>query len=248
MKKTIITAIITTLAIAALCSVALAAARDTTIQAVLSPGITIRYNGEIQAMKDANGDAVHPILYNGTTYLPVRAVSNMLDLPVNWVNETRTVELGKSNQPKSLLDVTDAGKKTTSGNTSHWQKILNRDELPSKRDDFGNRASAHNEAIKTDYIFSWQQTKTVYNLDRKYSELSFTAYNLAEYPANIQIIDNMTKAVLWSYTLEPGASIYISDVNISRTTEIELAASLPDAPVSTGHHNNAVYICDPLVK
>ena len=36
---------------------------------------TIRYNGETQTLFDANKNRVYPITYNGTTYLPVRAVS-----------------------------------------------------------------------------------------------------------------------------------------------------------------------------
>ena len=246
MKKIIISALITTAAIAAIAVSALAVARDTTIQAILSPGITIKYNGETRTMKDVNGDVVYPILYNGTTYLPVRAVSEMLGLPVNWVNETRTVELGKSNQPKSLLDATDTGVKGSPGSTAKWEKVLNRDELPFSLDDYGNRSARHNEAIKASTYYTWQ-TKTAFTLVRSYSALSFTAYNCTEYTAAMQILDNVTKAVLWSYTLEPGENIYVSDVNISRTAEIELAVSLQNAPVSAGNYYDVVYICDPLV-
>jgi hypothetical protein len=246
MKKTIITAIITTVAVAAITVSALAAARDTTIQAILSPGITIKYNGEPRTMKDANGDVVYPLLYNGTTYLPVRAVSEMLGLPVNWVNETRTVELGKSNQPKSLLDATDAGVKGSTSSMGKWEKVLNKDELPFSRDDYGNKTAQHTEAIKASAYYNWQ-TKTVFALDRKYSTLGFTAYNCSEYTAAVQITDNATKAVLWSDTLEPGTSIFVSDVNISRTTEVEFSDSLQNAPVSAGLYYDVVYICDPLV-
>lgn len=65
-----------------------------TITASLNYGITIKYNGEVQEMKDANGNRVYPISYEGTTYLPVRAVANLLGIEVNWDGATNTVWLG----------------------------------------------------------------------------------------------------------------------------------------------------------
>lgn len=63
------------------------------IKAVMDPGVTVSCNGEAQSMKDAAGNAVYPLSYNGTTYLPVRAVSNMLGVQVRWDGETQTVML-----------------------------------------------------------------------------------------------------------------------------------------------------------
>lgn len=65
-----------------------------TITASLNYGITIKYNGEVQEMKDATGNRVYPISYEGTTYLPVRAVANLLGIEVNWDGATNTVWLG----------------------------------------------------------------------------------------------------------------------------------------------------------
>jgi len=219
-----------------------AMARSIQIQATLSPDITIRYNGEVQAFTDAGGNAVYPITYNGTTYLPLRAVSDMLDLPVNWVGETRTVELGATaSQPKSLLAATDAGRKTTSGNVSQWVKVQNRGELPGG-------GVAHTDAIKTDSIYMTQQTKSVFKLDRQYAALSFTAYNTSEYVARVQVINAATQAVLWSANIEPGTSILAPNINILATMELEFAANLIGVPLRGEHYYNAVYICDPLVK
>lgn len=67
-----------------------------TIKATLSPDVTVKYNGEVQTMKDATGTVVYPVLYNGTTYLPIRAVSNMLGIAVDWDQATRTVLLGET--------------------------------------------------------------------------------------------------------------------------------------------------------
>ena len=52
------------------------------ISAYLNYGITIKHEGIPQTMMDANGVRVYPITYNGTTYVPIRAVSNMLGVGV----------------------------------------------------------------------------------------------------------------------------------------------------------------------
>lgn len=44
--------------------------------------------------KDANGTVVEPFVYNGTTYLPVRAVGAALGKEVDWEGNTRTVYIG----------------------------------------------------------------------------------------------------------------------------------------------------------
>ena len=59
--------------------------------------IKISVNGEIVTPRDANGNVVEPFIYNGTTYLPVRAVSSMLGNDVFWDNSTKTVNISSSN-------------------------------------------------------------------------------------------------------------------------------------------------------
>lgn len=55
--------------------------------------IKICVNGEYITPTDANGNEVEPFIVNGTTYLPVRAVGNALDMDVDWDNDTSTVSL-----------------------------------------------------------------------------------------------------------------------------------------------------------
>lgn len=59
------------------------------------PGISIYLDDSKLNPTDVNGNPVEVFVYNGTTYLPVRAVSEALDIPVEWEASTRTVYLGK---------------------------------------------------------------------------------------------------------------------------------------------------------
>lgn len=74
-------------------------AKPADITAQIDPGVIVEYDGKAQKMTDANGNTVYPILYNGTTYLPVRAVSDMLSIDVTWNQNTRTVALVKAPKP-----------------------------------------------------------------------------------------------------------------------------------------------------
>lgn len=66
--------------------------------------------------KDANGNYVEPFIYNGTTYLPVRAVGKAFGKDVSWDGDTATVYIGgKVDKPakdilvwnKPYLEVSD---------------------------------------------------------------------------------------------------------------------------------------------
>lgn len=75
------------------------------IQASLREDISIELNGTHLQLKDAKGNPVAPISYNGTTYLPVRAVAENLNLDVQWVGETKTVKLTqKSTTPTTVIN------------------------------------------------------------------------------------------------------------------------------------------------
>ena len=56
--------------------------------------------------KDASGNAVEPFIYNGTTYLPVRAVGEAIGKTVTWDGATQSVYLGeKPGDVQYLMDV-----------------------------------------------------------------------------------------------------------------------------------------------
>lgn len=56
--------------------------------------------------KDANGNTIEPFTMNGTTYLPVRAISNAFGQDVEWDGATQSIYIGKKDQtkPDNYLD------------------------------------------------------------------------------------------------------------------------------------------------
>ncbi len=64
---------------------------------VIYDNIKILIDGKEYQPTDVNGNAVEPFIYNGTTYLPVRAIANAFDKEVDWEPQTSTVTLGSKN-------------------------------------------------------------------------------------------------------------------------------------------------------
>lgn len=54
----------------------------------VSSGVSIYVDDVKLNPRDANGNPVEVFIYNGTTYLPVRAVSEALEVPVQWDGST----------------------------------------------------------------------------------------------------------------------------------------------------------------
>lgn len=73
----------------------LAAGNIQSITAQINRGISVKLDGKTQTMYDATGKRVYPVIYQGTTYLPVRSISNMLGVDIAWDNATSSVLLGE---------------------------------------------------------------------------------------------------------------------------------------------------------
>ncbi|NLM50169.1 MAG: copper amine oxidase N-terminal domain-containing protein, partial [Clostridiaceae bacterium] len=56
--------------------------------------IKIMIDGQMLDAKDAQGNKVEPFIIDGTTYLPVRAVSEAFSLKVEYDEKTKTAYIG----------------------------------------------------------------------------------------------------------------------------------------------------------
>lgn len=63
------------------------------VQADICPHFSVIVDGEKQTFTDANGTEVYPLVYNGTTYLPVRAIGNLMGKNVYWDAATSAITL-----------------------------------------------------------------------------------------------------------------------------------------------------------
>ena len=80
--------------------------RTGTVQAVVDPGVSIRLDGEYQVLTTEQGDVIYPIMFEGTIYLPVRALAGLFEVRIRWVAEYITVLLGEQpDEPTQPPDI-----------------------------------------------------------------------------------------------------------------------------------------------
>ena len=92
--------LVLTVLIAALCVTATATSKRS-IQ--VEDGIGITLNGARFTPRDAAGKQVPVFLYNGTTYVPVRAISEAMGMDVSFNSATRTVQLTTADRTGAIL-------------------------------------------------------------------------------------------------------------------------------------------------
>lgn len=101
--KYIMLGIVLTLMVSAIVTPAFATLSSKTIEVLT--GVNIYIDDVKLNPTDVNGNPVEAFIYNGTTYLPVRAIGEALEKTVQWEGETNSVYLGahESNTPAVWL-------------------------------------------------------------------------------------------------------------------------------------------------
>ncbi|MBQ3109576.1 MAG: PepSY domain-containing protein [Clostridia bacterium] len=98
------------------------------IEAELRGDFTVYVDGKKQTFRDVNGKVVDPILYEGTTYLPVRAIGELMGKTVYWYQDEKKIELVEPSGEKTL--VTDADVIVDGADKVKEEKI--KEEKPGK--------------------------------------------------------------------------------------------------------------------
>lgn len=101
------------------CAMALSAALTvsafaaTNVTATLRPDVTVRIDGVTCDFYNAQGKEVYPIIYNGTTYIPLRAVGELMGKNVNWDGTTGTASLSGTRTTGNVTGTPDTAAKRT---------------------------------------------------------------------------------------------------------------------------------------
>lgn len=81
---------------------------DRTVTATIATNFTVTLDGAVKNFSDEAGNAVYPVLYNGTTYLPVRAVANLVGLTTDWDSASKSILLS-SGKTDGILSADTSG-------------------------------------------------------------------------------------------------------------------------------------------
>lgn len=179
------------------------AANTTTLYDVIANGVKIVVDGHKLNPTDANGNKVEPIIYNGTTYLPVRAVANALGKAVYWDGPNYTVYLGQAPTPGGLPYPTEELNVSDNIGDYFW------DVSHDLKDNYGNYYS---RAIDCDFGNLSYDTTFEKICNMKFSKIKGTIYveNGSTLDEDVQIL---IKA--------DGKTIYTSPALNKRTAPVD---------------------------
>jgi len=184
---------------------------------VATGGIKVYMDGNIKRLTDVNGKAVEPMIYDGTTYVPLRAAVNLLtDKEIEWDGKTQSIYIGeKPDEGKQSIPIDQLEEYSGSGPGVSISYKLFKEEF-----DCFNRF----------YI----DDRTTYKLDSKYSEihgyLVIPDYHRAKYdnhPAlEIYSIDRYgTETLIDSYDMTYGDYPIEVSTNISGCNFIKIVTN-----------------------
>ena len=78
----------------------------TSITAQINPAINYTLDGEKFVPRDMDGSVMDTIIYNGRSYVPLRAIAEAMDIAVDWEGSTSTIILGeKEGKGQSLFSM-----------------------------------------------------------------------------------------------------------------------------------------------
>lgn len=136
------------------------------ISAQLRDDFTIVVDGSKRTFTDANGNAAHPILYNGSTYLPLRAIGEIMGKSVSWDGNSNTVTLSGGNLVTDADSFNNApANKPSVPNTTTSQStsIISLDDAKSKA--LSHAGLSATQVTFKDQKLDWEDGRQVYEIE-----------------------------------------------------------------------------------
>lgn len=168
------------------------------IKAELRPDFTIVIDGEVKNFKNVNGEKVYPVLYDGTTYLPVRAIGEMMGKTVYWYEQDKKIEFKETSTTVTDADVIISGNENKSTDEQNPQIIEKTEKSQVNTADFIGEENAKIIALEyaalseNDVVF--QKVKLDEDDGFYHYEIEFKK-GFVEYEADISATDG--KIISW---------------------------------------------------
>lgn len=159
----------------------------TSITAQINPAINYTLDGEKFVPRDMDGSVMDTIIYNGRSYVPLRAIAEAMDIAVDWEGSTSTIILGeKEGKGQSLFSMNF---KTTGSVLVDVQKTTESKFLTFTA---GAQNIAFEEGIFIENTYSSSSnsrdsTRLIFNTNKKYQKLYLKTFIHKDTDSNVEI-------------------------------------------------------------
>lgn len=217
---------------------------------IIYDNIKIIIDGIEYNAKDANGNEIEPFVYNGTTYLPVRAIADAFDKDVTWEPQTSTVVLGTKNFDW-LDQMPYANYETTGGQNVLSAISKGTSDTNNIKYDRGIRFFLSQSYGYSGYVElndgsyeSWQ--KVEYLLNGNYKTFNGKYVFIKGYDAINSLIKvyGDGKLLETSQILTNGANAKEFNIDVSNCKVLKIEASVPNLYKRNGDQYSSVGIAD----
>lgn len=204
---------------------ALAKAVQETIE-VSYQNIKIFMDGEEIDARDANGQKVEPFIYNGTTYLPVRAVGQAIGKEVSWDGVEKVVYLGAK-----------------PGNVENWLDVCG-PYLYKKGEEFRFAENEYFTMSGKKYTNGFtllpqnKKAEACFNLDGKYDSVTFTAGHIDDTHPNVATLNVYIDGII-AYTTELRYDNVAQKITIPLNGALQMKFELIDHTYNINNGNYA---------
>lgn len=189
------------------------------ITATLRPDVKVVVDGSLTTFKNNAGVEVYPIMYQGTTYLPLRSVGGLMNKAVDWDGNTQTVYLGEKNgtgKPVALMPEKLSG-------SSDGSKVIDPDVLTFKVGDVVKENKTFSSAIKIKGVNSASRECEI-NLGAQYQTLTTSLYYTGKEAATLEIRNPDSDLVYMTKEVQPDTWVSVEPVNIQGASKIQFVA------------------------
>lgn len=154
----------------------------TSITAQINPAINYTLDGEKFVPRDMDGSVMDTIIYNGRSYVPLRAIAEALGIAVDWEGSTSTIILGeREGKGQSLFSMNF---KKTGSALVDVQKTTESKFLTFTA---GAQNIAFEEGIFIENTSSYYSAGLIFNTNKKYQKLYLKTFIHKDTDSNVEI-------------------------------------------------------------
>lgn len=238
-NKTLTKVVVSAIVLSTLATVSAFAANTKEIKAYLNYDLKIKYDMQEQNLFDAEGNRVYPISYNGTTYLPVRAIGNLFDVNVDWDGDTYSVLLGKTGEIVDFIESFGPSYKFNMNGIFYYGHYKSADGYHQKATIGSNEYKGY---IKMDISdFSEDKVLASYDLGGKYTTLQFDIISYSTKDDSISIVGD-NDVVIKKIDMKNGDVLKTVTVDVTDMSQIKFTSNKDTAK------SHEVYIVNATIQ